>query len=103
MKKIKLSDIRNQQINKMKKNRIIDKNEIKALNMTDLDFNNIDDIDFRIKKDTSKKPKNMKTGNLTSTKKNSINYNFCNSDIRSKIKTFINDPYFLVKISKNKK
>lgn len=103
MKKIKLSDIRNQQINKMKKNRIIDKNEIKALNMTDLDFNNIDDIDFRIKKDTSKKPKNMKTGNLTSTKKNTINYNFCNSDIRSKFKTFINDPYFLVKISKNKK
>ena len=103
MKKIKLSDIRNQQINKMKKNRIIDKNEIKALNMTDLDFNNIDDIDFRIKKDTSKKPKNMKTGNLTSTKKNTINYNFCNSDIRSKFKMFINDPYFLVKISKNKK
>ena len=106
MKKITMKEIRNKQLSNLNRNKINNNNTFQNININpaliikDESFKNFDDINFdsNIKTEYNntkieKKIKSIK-GN---TKSKIINYNSFNKDIYSKNRTFINDPYFLIK------
>ena len=112
MKKITMKEIRNKQFSNFKKNIINDNfsnrhmsKEIINDKLRNDSIENIDDINF-ISNDKNNNCNNInkrKTKNIKDNKKNNIiNYNSFNSDIYSKHKTFINDPYFFIKATNKK-
>ena len=106
MKKITMKEIRNKQLSNLNRNKINNNNTFQNININpaliikDESFKNFDDINFdsniKTEYNNSKIEKKIKSikGNP---KSKTINYNSFNKDIYSKNRTFINDPYFLIK------
>ena len=106
MKKITMKEIRNKQLSNLNRNKINNNNTFQNININpaliikDESFKNFDDINFdsniKTEYNNSKIEKKIKSikGN---SKSKIINYNSFNKDIYSKNRTFINDPYFLIK------
>ena len=113
MKKISMKEIRDKQFSNIKKN-IINENfsnkniskDIINDKLRNDSIENIDDINFNSNDRNN-------NGNITKNKRkakifkdnirnNIINYNSFNSDIYSKHRTFLNDPYFFIKATNKK-
>ena len=108
MKKISTREIREKQFSKTKENMINDENEdhnknnLISDNIRTINLENIEDINLNsINRNTTNISKSKKTFNLfpESQKGKIINYNSFNKNIKSKNKTFINDPYFFIKVT----
>ena len=104
MKKITMKEIRNKQLSNLNRNKINNNNTFQNINPTLIikneNFNNVDDINFNsnIKTEYNNLKKERKIKLIKGNQKNKIiNYNSFNKDILSKNRTFINDPYFLIK------
>ena len=110
MKKITMKEIRSKQFSNLKRNIINNNNNTfqnsnQKLIITDDNFDNIDDINFdsniRSEYNNSKNKRIIKS--MKGNKKGTIiNYNSFNKEIFSKNRTFINDPYFLIKLTNKK-
>lgn len=108
MKKISTREIREKQFSKPKENMINDENEdhnknnLISDNIRTINLENIEDINLNsIIRNTTNISKSKKKFNLfpESQKGKIINYNSFNKNIKSKNKTFINDPYFFIKVT----
>ena len=104
MKKITMKEIRNKQLSNFNRNKLNNNNTLQNINpkliIKDENIKNIDDINFdsNIKTEYNDSKNERKNKQKKENQKSKIiNYNSFNKDISSKNRTFINDPYFLIK------